>query len=118
MQLTEQDKVLLSKLREAGVTLLVVVRGKGWTPLEPDQLEEYLGDRVKFEAEVNEVSVEQFRKWLDFEEGERRCISLTRKGTRCKGYIHPCYKPSAFVDGVTDCCEVHRQHGLTHERKG
>lgn len=117
MQLTEQDKALLLKVREAGVTFLVFVRGQAWTPLDPDRLEQYLKDSVKFEAEENGVSVEQFQKWVDFEYGERRCISLTRKGARCKGHVHPCHKPSAFVDGVTNCCDVHSRHGLTHERK-
>ncbi len=117
MQLTEQDKALLLRIREAEVTFLVFIRGMGWTPLDLDQLARFLDDRVKFEAEENGVSGEQFLKWMDFEYGERGCISLTRKGTRCKGHVNPCPKPSAFVDGVTNCCEVHRQHGLTHERK-
>lgn len=117
MQLTEQDKSLLLKLREAEVIFVVHVRGMGSTPLDPDRLERYLANRIKFEAEENEVSVELFQKWVDFEYGERRCVSLTRKGAPCRGHVHPCYKPSAFVDGVTNCCDVHSRHGLTYERK-
>lgn len=117
MQLAEQDKTLLLKLKEAEVTFLVFVRGMGWTPLDMEQLGRYLEDRVKFEAGENGVSVEQFQKWVDFEYGERGCVSLTRKGTRCKGHVHPCPKPGAFVDGVTNCCDVHSRHGLTYERR-
>lgn len=118
MEFTEQDKALLLKIQEADVNLLAFIRGRGWRPLSVDELERFVQNRAQFEADENGVSLEQFQKWLDFEYGDRRCISTTRKGTPCKGYVHPCHDPRSFVEGVTNCCTSHTSHGLTYERKG
>jgi hypothetical protein len=118
MQLTESDKALLVNIQKANVEFAVHIRGKGTTSLNIDDLARYLEDKVKFEADEHGVSVEQFNRWLDFEYGERDCISITKRGTPCKGRVRPCYDPRLFVDGVTNCCDTHSRLGLTYERRG
>ena len=117
MPFTDEEKQLLSKIQAAKVGFALYIEAQGFRNISIEELELYLADPVKFTADENDVSVEQYMKWLEFEESGRQCISLTQKGRPCSVRVQPSYSPKHFIPGVSDCCRIHQTHGLTHEAK-
>ncbi len=77
---------IIARLEELEDDLSFSVRfkdGRVWTEFSAEELHEHLKDPWKYEAEFFEITIEEYREFIENHEAVR-CAAVNKDGERCK----------------------------------
>ncbi len=101
------DKFFVA-LKEKGVKFVAYQPGAGHITIAMDELQQYLNDTEAYVAAKCGVSRDHYRRWLAHYL-DPACQGTAGDGSRCAKPLQKQLKPTDFVSGMHDRCEIHKQ---------
>lgn len=96
------------RLKEKAVKFVSYQPGAGHLTVPMEDLSRFLDETESFVADKCGVSVEHYRRWLAHYNGPV-CQGTSGSGKPCAKPLTRVLKPSEFVAGLHDRCEIHKQ---------